>query len=50
MRLDSHAYEGYTIPPYYNSLVGKLIVKGKDRPDAIARAVAALSDFEVEGV
>lgn len=50
LRLDSHAFEGYTIPPYYDSLVGKLIVKGKDRPDAIARAVAALSDFEVEGI
>jgi acetyl-CoA carboxylase biotin carboxylase subunit len=50
LRLDSHAYEGYMVPPYYDSLIGKLIVQGRDRPEAIARAEVALSGFEVEGV
>lgn len=50
LRLDSHAYEGYSVPPFYDSLIGKLIVQGRDRPEAIARAEAALSGFEVEGI
>jgi len=50
VRLDSHAYEGYRVPPYYDSLIGKLIVHGRDRSEAMARAEAALSGFEVEGI
>src|ERR671922_2156893 len=37
VRLDSHVYAGYTVPPYYDSLLAKLIVQGKDRPEALAR-------------
>ncbi len=50
VRFDSHAYEGYFVPPYYDSLLGKLIVTGTDRADAVERAKIALSAFEVEGV
>jgi acetyl-CoA carboxylase biotin carboxylase subunit len=50
IRFDSHVYQGYEIPPYYDSLLGKLIVHGKDRAEALTRARAALESFEVEGV
>ena len=50
IRFDSHVYQGYTIPPYYDSLLGKLIVYGKDRNEALTRARAALQAFEVKGV
>ena len=50
VRVDSAAYQGYTIPPHYDSMVAKLIVWGKDRADAIARTKRALSEFAVEGV
>ena len=50
VRLDSHMAEGAVIPPYYDSMVGKLIVHGRDRADAITKLSAALADFEVEGV
>jgi acetyl-CoA carboxylase, biotin carboxylase subunit len=50
VRVDTHAYEGYTIPPFYDSLVGKLIVWAEDRPLAIGRALRALQEFELEGV
>jgi acetyl-CoA carboxylase, biotin carboxylase subunit len=50
VRFDTHAYEGYAIPPFYDSLVGKLIVWAEDRPAAIGRALRALQEFEVEGV
>lgn len=50
IRLDSHMDEGATIPPYYDSMVGKLIVHAQDRPAAIAKLSAALDDFVVEGV
>ncbi len=50
VRLDSHVFEGYAIPPYYDSLLGKLIVHGTDRADAVARAAAALTGFVVDGV
>jgi acetyl-CoA carboxylase biotin carboxylase subunit len=43
-------YEGYTIPPHYDSLIGKLLVWAEDRPAALARARRALSEFELEGV
>jgi len=50
VRVDTHVYEGYTIPPYYDSLIGKLLVWAEDRPAALARARRALSEFELEGV
>jgi acetyl-CoA carboxylase biotin carboxylase subunit len=50
IRVDTHCYEGYTVPPYYDSLLAKLIVAGPDRPAVIERTIAALEDFEVEGV
>ncbi|RED11366.1 acetyl-CoA carboxylase biotin carboxylase subunit [Pontivivens insulae] len=50
VRMDSAIYAGYRIPPYYDSLIGKLIVYGKDRPEALARLDRALSEFVVEGV
>jgi acetyl-CoA carboxylase biotin carboxylase subunit len=50
VRFDSHAYRGYAVPRHYDSLLGKLIVHGADRQDAIARAIHALDCFEVEGL
>jgi len=50
IRVDSHCHPGYRIPPFYDSLLGKLIVHGGDRAEAIARMRAALRDFEVAGV
>jgi acetyl-CoA carboxylase biotin carboxylase subunit len=50
VRLDSHVYAGYTVPPFYDSLLAKLIVQGRDRAEAIARMRVALESFVVEGV
>ena len=50
VRLDSHLYAGYDVPPYYDSLLGKLIVWGRDRPAAIARSKAALDELVVDGI
>jgi acetyl-CoA carboxylase biotin carboxylase subunit len=50
IRLDSHVYETYAVPPYYDSMLAKLIVTGPDRTSAIAEARSALSRFEVAGV
>ena len=50
IRIDSHSFEGYTVPPFYDSLIGKLIVRGKDRADAISRMADALKNFRVEGI
>jgi acetyl-CoA carboxylase biotin carboxylase subunit len=50
VRFDSHAYAGYEVPPYYDSLLGKLIVWGPTREAAIARGRAALAELVVEGV
>jgi len=50
VRVDTHVYQGYRIPPYYDSLIAKLIVHGRDRGEAIVRARRALSMFLVEGV
>jgi len=50
VRMDSHLYAGYDVPPYYDSLLGKLIVWGPDRPSAIARGRAALDELVVDGV
>jgi acetyl-CoA carboxylase biotin carboxylase subunit len=50
VRMDSHLYAGYEVPPFYDSLLGKLIVWGPDRPTAIARAKAALDELLIEGL
>jgi acetyl-CoA carboxylase biotin carboxylase subunit len=50
LRVDSHVYAGYTIPPYYDSMIGKLIAHGKDRPEAIRRMEIALEEMIVEGI
>ncbi len=50
VRLDSAVYAGYSIPPYYDSLIGKLIVHGRDRPEAIARMRRALAEMVVGGI
>ncbi len=49
VRVDTFIYEGYTVPPYYDSLLAKLIVWGGDRDEAIKRGKRALSEFVVEG-
>jgi acetyl-CoA carboxylase biotin carboxylase subunit len=50
IRVDTHVEVGYVVPPFYDSLLAKVIVHGTDRDDAIARMVAALGAFAVEGV
>ena len=50
IRVDSAIYAGYTIPPYYDSLIGKLIVFGNTRPECLMRLRRALGEFVVEGV
>ena len=50
VRLDSAIYNGYAIPPYYDSLVGKLIVHGRDRPEALARLKRSLQETVVSGI
>lgn len=50
VRIDSHVYTDYQIPPYYDSLIGKLIVWGRDRPSAIKRMKRALREFALTGV
>jgi acetyl-CoA carboxylase biotin carboxylase subunit len=50
VRVDTHIYGGYEIPPYYDAMLAKLIVWGKDRDEAIARMMRCLSEYEIEGV
>jgi acetyl-CoA carboxylase biotin carboxylase subunit len=50
VRVDSAAYQGYKIPPHYDSMVGKLIVHGKTRQECLARLKRALDEFVVDGV
>lgn len=50
VRVDTHVYEDYSVPPFYDSLVAKLIVHGRDREEAIARMERALEFFVVEGI
>ncbi len=50
VRLDSHAYAGYTIPPTYDSMIGKLITTGKDRRDAMDKMSRALGEYMITGV
>jgi acetyl-CoA carboxylase biotin carboxylase subunit len=50
VRVDSHCYSGYIIPPYYDSMIAKLICYGKDRKEAISRAKVALNEFQINGI
>jgi acetyl-CoA carboxylase biotin carboxylase subunit len=50
VRVDTHVVDGYVIPPFYDSLVAKVIVWAEDRPAALGRARRALTEFELEGV
>ena len=48
--MDTHVYTGYRIPPFYDSLLGKLIVSGNTREEAIVRAQHSLDSFVIEGI
>jgi acetyl-CoA carboxylase biotin carboxylase subunit len=50
LRIDSHVYAGYTVPPHYDSMIGKLIATGKDRPEALRRMEIAIEEMIVEGI
>ena len=50
VRVDSHVYAGYTIPPYYDSMIGKLIVTAQSREEVIVRMQRALEEFVIEGI
>jgi acetyl-CoA carboxylase biotin carboxylase subunit len=50
IRVDSHLYSGYRVPPYYDSMIGKVIAYGENRDSAIARMGIALSEIVVEGI
>lgn len=50
VRVDTHLYQGYEIPPFYDSMVAKLIVWGENREEALQRLRRALNDFEIEGI
>ena len=50
VRVESHLYDGYTVPPHYDSMIGKLITWGDDRQTAIARAKMALRELVIEGI
>ncbi len=50
VRVDTHAYQGYTVPPYYDSMIGKLITYGETRNSAIAKMNIALSEMAIEGI
>jgi acetyl-CoA carboxylase biotin carboxylase subunit len=50
VRVDSHMYNGYRVPPYYDSLIGKLIVHGNTRETALARMRGALAEIVIDGI
>jgi acetyl-CoA carboxylase biotin carboxylase subunit len=50
IRLDTHIYSGYTVPPFYDSMIGKLITHGDDRAAALARMRSALSEIVIDGI
>jgi acetyl-CoA carboxylase biotin carboxylase subunit len=50
VRVDTHVYAGYSVPPYYDSLLAKIICQGRDRPEALRRMQVALESFIIEGV
>ena len=49
VRIDSHVYAGYSVPPYYDSMIAKVICQGRDRPEALAKMQLALETFIIEG-
>ncbi len=50
IRVDSHIYNGYRVPPYYDSMIGKLIAYGETRESALARMRTALSEIVIDGI
>jgi acetyl-CoA carboxylase biotin carboxylase subunit len=50
VRMDTHVYAGYVIPPHYDSMIGKLICYGRDRRVALDRMVRALDEFMIRGI
>jgi biotin carboxylase len=50
VRVDSHIYSGYSVPPFYDSMIGKVITHGQDRDAAIARMKNALTEIVIEGI
>ena len=50
VRLDTHAYAGYTIPPAYDSMIGKLVTYGKDRREAMDKMSRALGEYMITGI
>ena len=50
IRVDSHIYNGYTVPPNYDSLIGKVITYGRDRGTALSRMRIALDEMVIEGI
>jgi acetyl/propionyl-CoA carboxylase alpha subunit len=48
--MDTHCYAGFTVSPYYDPMIAKLIVWGRDRDEAVAKLRTALHEFEVEGI
>jgi acetyl-CoA carboxylase biotin carboxylase subunit len=50
IRLDTHSRQGYLVPPFYDSMIGKLIARGKDREQAIERMLGAIDHFEIDGI
>ncbi|MDE3077957.1 MAG: acetyl-CoA carboxylase biotin carboxylase subunit, partial [Chloroflexota bacterium] len=50
VRLDTHCYAGYTVPMFYDSMLGKLIVYGRDRAEALERMSRALERFSISGI
>ena len=49
IRVDSHVYSGYVIPPFYDSMIGKIIARGRNRDEALNRMARALAEFKMEG-
>jgi acetyl-CoA carboxylase biotin carboxylase subunit len=50
VRIDSHVYAGYTIPPFYDSMILKLLTNGVDRAEAISKMRRALDELKIEGI
>lgn len=50
VRIDSHIYQGYTVPPYYDSMIGKVCTLGRDRAEAIAKMRVALNELAITGI
>ena len=50
VRIDTAVYQGYEISPYYDSMIAKVIVKGRDRTEAIQKMKVTLSEFLIEGI